>query len=66
MARAMQYPDMRSVSLTVAQGKALDEISVQEDRPVANVIRLAVDQFLRERGIDLDEDVEEDVETLIG
>ena len=59
MARGPQYPDMRSVSLSVAQGEALEKVAVEEDRPVANVIRLAVDQFLRARGHLLDEPVEE-------
>ena len=64
MARGVQYPDMRSVSLSTAQGAAVDTLSEQEDRPVANVIRLAVDQYLRSRGFLLDEEPEDAVEVI--
>ena len=64
MARGVQYPDMRSVSLSTAQGEAVDTLSEQEDRPVANVIRLAVDQYLRSRGFLLDEEPEDAVEVI--
>ena len=49
MARDTGYTDMRSVTLTPEQGLALEKIARDEDRSVANVIRIAVNEFLQRR-----------------
>lgn len=49
MARDTGYTDMRSVTLTPEQGLALEKIARDEDRSVANVIRIAVNEFLQKR-----------------
>lgn len=45
-----RYTDMRSVSLTPSQGKALEMRARQENRKPGSLIRIAVIKYLQECG----------------
>ena len=47
---AQKFTDMRSVSLTVQQGAALDKQASKEGRKAGNLIRLAICKYLEEAG----------------
>ena len=61
-----KFTDMRSVSLTEAQGNALDKQAAKEGRKAGNLIRLAVCNYLRAEGalpaLDCVGDIDEDEE----
>ena len=45
-----KFTDMRSVSLTEVQGRALDQQAAMEGRKAGNLIRLALCEYLRKTG----------------
>ena len=57
---AHRYTDMRSVSLTEAQGKAVDEQAAKEGRKAGNLMRHAINKYLEEVGALTSQEDEDD------
>ena len=59
---AQKFSDMRSVSLTETQGKALDVQAAKEGRKAGNLIRHAVCRYLEDAGALPSQGVEDDAD----
>lgn len=57
---AHKYVDMRSVSLTAAQGAAVDAQALKEGRKAGNLMRHAINKYLEEVGALASQEMEDD------
>lgn len=62
VAMAHRYTDMRSVSLTPAQGEAVDVQAHKEGRKAGNLMRRAICKYLEEVGALTSQGTEDDAD----